>query len=162
VWGRRIRLQVVAGSARNRVFLAGDTSLVLHVREPSPAEVERTLDGWDRSQLTNAIPGLIGRWAPIIGVEVHAWGIRKMSTRWGSCNPEAHRVSLNLELARERPEYLEYVVIHEMVHIREPRHDRRFELLMDRFLPDWRTRRRELNHGPRPHARRVSEEPAGV
>ena len=161
VWGRPYRLVVVEGAASNRVSLAEDTSLILHTRfDADPGDRERALDVWYRMQLEGAIPGLIDCWSPTIGVPVHAWRIRKMSTRWGSCDPAARWICVNLGLAQERPEHLEYVVVHEMVHFLEPSHDRRFERLMDGFMPDWRIRRRALNQAAH-RARGHEDAPAG-
>ena len=83
-----------------------------------------------------------------MGVSVADWGVRRMRSRWGSCNIRARRIWLNLELARRRPEYLEYVVVHEMVHLLERGHNRRFYAFMDMFLPNWRAIRAALNSTP--------------
>lgn len=90
------------------------------------------------------IPPLIERWQKLIGVQVKEWRLRKMKTRWGSCNPQARRICLNSELAKMPLECLEYVIVHEMVHLLERRHNAHFYRLMDRYLPDWRERRSRL------------------
>ena len=103
------------------------------------------------AELKRVIPGLIEKWSPIVGVEVMDWGVKRMKTRWGSCNPTAQRIWLNLELAKKRPECLEYVVVHEMVHIVERLHDEGFKDLMDTVMPQWQTYRGELNRAPLAH-----------
>jgi predicted metal-dependent hydrolase len=84
-------------------------------------------------------------------VEAAGWGIKKMKTRWGSCNTASRRIWLNLELAKKPPECLEYLVVHELVHLLVRHHDERFNALMDRHLPRWRQARRTLNAAPLAH-----------
>ena len=145
VWGRPVPLRLVSGPSR--VWLEPkDGHLV--VRSPAGSDHwdrRRMVDRWLRRQVVAAIPELEARWAPSLEVDVTTWTVRRMSTRWGSCNPETGRVTLNLELAAEPPELLEYIVVHEMAHLREAGHGRRFQRLMDQHLPDWRQRRRRLN-----------------
>ncbi len=100
-----------------------------------------------RRQLRRAIPPLLAQWAPRVGVRIPDFTIRRMTTRWGSCNAAARRVTFNLELARREPELLEYVVVHELAHLIEQSHDARFYAVMDRALPEWRLLRRALNDG---------------
>jgi hypothetical protein len=86
-----------------------------------------------------------------MGVQVADWGIKKMKTKWGSCNKDARRIWLNLELAKKSVHCLEYIVVHEMVHLLERHHNDRFRALMDQFIPRWRSRREELNGAPLRH-----------
>jgi predicted metal-dependent hydrolase len=109
---------------------------------------EQLLNDWYRRRLKELMPDLIIKWQPIIGVQVADWGIKKMKTRWGSCNTRDHRVWLNLELAKKAPRCLEYVLVHELVHLRESHHNDRFKALMDLFMPQWRQYREELNQAP--------------
>lgn len=97
------------------------------------------------------IPALITKWEPEIGVSVNEWHIKKMKTRWGTCNSEVRRIWLNLELAKKPASCLEYILVHEMVHFLERHHNDRFRDLMDRFLPQWRLYRDELNQSPLAH-----------
>jgi predicted metal-dependent hydrolase len=97
------------------------------------------------------IPALIAKWEPKIGVEVAEWGIRKMKTRWRTCNIKARRVWLNLELAKKPASCLEYILVHEMVHLLERHHTERFREWMDKFMPQWRLYRDELNRAPLAH-----------
>lgn len=147
--GQRYPLQVIEAQAPPKVVLNGNATLELYAR-PGADAVRRAaiLDGWYRSQLQALLPDFIARWQPVIGVNVAAWSVRKMKTRWGSCNTRARRIWLNLALARKPLQCLEYVVVHEMVHLLEPNHNARFKALMDRFLPHWRKHRAELNRAP--------------
>jgi predicted metal-dependent hydrolase len=97
------------------------------------------------------LPELIARWEPMIGVEIAEYGIKKMKTRWGSCNLAARRIWVNLELAKKPPSCLEYILVHEMVHVLERHHNDRFREYMDRFMPQWRLRREELGRAPLSH-----------
>ncbi|MEI8094604.1 MAG: YgjP-like metallopeptidase domain-containing protein [Spirochaetales bacterium] len=98
-----------------------------------------------RAQLKAAIPLLLATWEPRLGVKTAAWGVKRMRTRWGSCNPAAKRIWLALALATKPPECLEYVVVHELVHLLEPSHNARFKALMTQHLPDWSVRKAKLN-----------------
>ena len=97
------------------------------------------------------IPRLLDKWQTKVGAQVTAWGVKKMKTKWGSCNVDSRRVWLNLELAKKPPRCLEYIVVHELVHLLERHHNERFTALMDGLLPGWRMRRRELNASPLAH-----------
>lgn len=120
--------------------------IVLHLRPGSDRNKrQQLLFDFYRRHLLATIPLLIARWEERLNVAVSSWGIRRMRSRWGSCNVAARRLSFNLELARTTPLCLEYVVIHEMVHLLERSHGPRFIALMDCFCPDWRERRVQLN-----------------
>jgi predicted metal-dependent hydrolase len=99
---------------------------------------------WRRAQLGKRIAELVAKWQPILNVTVAEWRVRRMRTRWGTCNISARRIWLNVALAQFPVECLEYVVVHEMVHLLERGHNRRFYALLDEFLPDWRTARASL------------------
>ncbi len=94
---------------------------------------------WDQQAFYACVPDLIAHWQVIMEVQVAAWGIKAMKTRWGSCNPRAKRIWLNRHLIDKPKACLEYVLVHEMVHLLEASHNRRFYALMDHFLPEWRT-----------------------
>ena len=150
--GRRYRLDVIESDGPPAVRLVSNRTLALHVR-PGDARNARdaVLQRWHRQRLQRRLPELLSRWEPRVGVPVAEARIRRMKTRWGSCNPDARRIWLNLELARKPPACLEYVVVHEMAHLIERRHTDRFRALMDRLLPQWRRRRDELNRAPLAH-----------
>ncbi|MCB0260763.1 MAG: DUF45 domain-containing protein [Calditrichaeota bacterium] len=126
--------------------------MVLQVRPQTDiAKRREILDSWYREQLKAALPSLISKWEPKLGVRVERFHVQRMKTRWGSCNPPKRSIRLNTELARKPRECLEYLVVHEMMHLLEPTHNERFIALMDRFLPNWRHLRDVLNRLPVRH-----------
>lgn len=151
VWGQRLRLTVMERPGRPSVSVDGGR-LCLGV--PAGTELqgrERVLQEWYRTELRARAGELVERWAPMVGRPVPYWNVKKMKTLWGSCNPQAGRVWFNLELAKKPPRCLEYVVVHELAHLIERRHDERFKALMNHLLPEWRSRRDELNQQPLGH-----------
>lgn len=148
VWGVRRRLRVVERPGPAHVELAPG-QLLLYVAEGVDSATRlKLLRDWQRRQLRVAIPALIEKWESAIGRTVPRWSIQRMKTRWGSCSRETGHIRFNLELAKKHPRCLEYVVVHEMTHLLERGHGERFARLMDGFLPDWRSRRDELNDAP--------------
>ena len=147
VGGRAYRLRVTERPGAPGVGLDGET-LELRVR-PGSDRARRTavLEGWYRERLRGQVMELVAAWEPRMGLSVGEIGIRRMTTRWGSCNVRAGRIWLSLELAKRSAACVEYVVVHEMVHLLERRHDARFYGFMDGFLPGWRRLREELNRG---------------
>jgi len=150
--GRRYRMNVVELDATPSVELANNTTMELRVRPGTDrAGREAVLQRWYRHRLREQLPALLAKWEPAVGVEVADLRIRKMKTRWGTCNVEARRIWLNLELAKKPLSCLEYILIHEMVHLLERHHDERFRDLMDRLMPSWRATRLQLNQLPISH-----------
>lgn len=149
--GRRYLLEVVEVKAPPSVRL-DHRKLVLSVRPGSDRDKrEAVLYAWYRAQLKAQIPPLIAKWGPAAGVRVAEWRIKRMKTRWGSCNIEARRIWLNLELVKKPPRCLEYVLVHEMIHFWERHHNEAFHARMSRLLPQWRLYRDELNSAPLAH-----------
>ncbi|MDH3460292.1 MAG: M48 family metallopeptidase [Burkholderiaceae bacterium] len=150
--GQRYRLRVREQDAPARVAVRGVASIDLFVRAgTSPDQREAVLLRWHREQLKALIAPLLEQWQMIVGVQVAAWGVKKMKTKWGSCNANARRVWFNLELAKKPVQCLEYIVVHELVHLRERNHGERFTALMDACLPRWRQCREMLNKTPLGH-----------
>jgi hypothetical protein len=150
--GRRYRLRVHEQDSPPRVALRGIASLDLFVRPGTSSEQrEAVLHRWHREQLKALIPPLLEKWQPVLGVQAAAWGIKKMKTKWGSCNVDARRVWFNLELAKKPQQCLEYIVVHELVHLLERHHNERFTALMGAFMPQWRQHREMLNKSPLGH-----------
>jgi hypothetical protein len=144
--GRRYRLNVIYQEAHPRVAIRNKSTIDLFVRDGSDrAQRERVLLTWYRQQLKMLIPELISQWETIIGVNVAEWHVKYMKTKWGTCNIEAKRIWLNLELAKKSNQCLEYIVVHEMVHLLERHHNEHFIELMNKFIPEWRLHRDELN-----------------
>lgn len=109
------------------------------------------VDEWYRAELRKAVPSLIARWEPRMGVKVKRVFVQKMKTKWGSCNAASKSIRLNTELAKKPSECFEYIVVHEMTHLIVHRHDARFIGLMDRYLPNWKLVRQKLNEAPLVH-----------
>ena len=151
VWGKRYLLKIIEHNAAPEVELKHSTML-LRIRPGSDdVKMEAVLDAWYRQQLKEAVPPLIAKWEPLMGVKVERFFVQRMKTRWGSCNLGAGTIRLNSELAKKPPESLEYIVVHEMVHLLEPTHNARFIGLMDRFMPQWEFYRDILNRLPIRH-----------
>lgn len=151
VWGRRYLLKVAAHDGAPSVEIK-HRQLLLRVREPRDEEAKQVaLDDWYRMLVKQAAPDLIARWEPVIGVNVRGVLVRKMKTLWGSCSPERGTIRLNVELAKKPPDCLEYILVHELVHLLEPTHNARFVKLLDQFMPKWQFYRDELNRLPVRH-----------
>jgi hypothetical protein len=150
--GRRYRLNVIEHAGAPQVTVRNKTIITLCVPPGSGGSTrQRVMLAWYRRQLKAWIPPLIAKWEAAIGVRVAEWGVKRMKTKWGSCSREARRIWLNLELAKKPARCLEYIVVHELVHLRERGHNERFTAIMDKYLPSWRLRRAELNHAPLSH-----------
>ncbi len=148
VWGRSYRLAVVERDQTPEVRLNHEV-LELSVRPgANRAKRQPVVEAWSREQLKLAIPLLLETWQPKMGVRTEGFYVRRMNTRWGSCNIRARTIRLNTELVKKPPECLEYVVVHELAHLLERHHNARFWGLLDQFLPDWRVQRDELNRVP--------------
>lgn len=150
--GKRYRLRVHAHDAPPRVAVRGIANLDLYIRPSADAgQREAVLLRWYREQLKVLIPPLLDKWQSTLGVEVDDWGIKKMKTKWGSCNPASRRVWFNLELAKKPAPCLEYIVMHELAHLLERHHNDRFTALLDTHLPQWRQYREMLSALPLGH-----------
>jgi predicted metal-dependent hydrolase len=146
--GKRYRLKVEVHDAPPRISVDNEY-LKMSVRPGTDREGrEKVLNDWYRQHVKEQIPGLVGKWEPLMGVCVADWGVKRMKTRWGSCNTQARRIWLNSELAKKPPGCLEYVLVHEMAHLLQRGHGDGFKSLMDRFLPAWRLRHADLDSYP--------------
>lgn len=148
VWGKRYRLRVVTGGTPG-VEIADRGTLLLTV--PAGADREERaniLEKWRRRELKDAVPLLVAKWEERLDLESVEWRVRRMRTKWGTCNPEARRIWLNLQLAQTSRPCVEYVMLHEMLHFVEAGHTDRFEGLLTAAMPDWRRRRSELSRTP--------------
>jgi len=149
--GKSYLLKVVELDAPPKIRLH-HSQIELQVRPGSNKETKQeVLEAWYRQQLKQKISALISVWEKKIDVSVSSFIVRKMKTKWGSCSPHNGTIRINLELAKKPAECLEYIVVHELVHLLEPSHNNRFVLLMDRYLPKWRFYRDELNQLPVRH-----------
>jgi len=147
--GRRYRLRVVKVEGAAKVIRRNNSTIELHVRSEMSAEQrQRILQRWYRQHLRSLIPALLEKWQTILGVRASEFGIKKMKTKWGTCNIEARRIWVNLELAKKPLACLEYIIVHELAHFLERNHTERFAAIMDKHLPNWRMSRKELNSEP--------------
>lgn len=150
--GRRYLLRVTEHEAPPKVIIKTKTYIDLFVRPNTSIEQRQIiLNEWYRKQLKNQIPLLIDKWEKIIGVTVADWGVKQMKTKWGTCNIEQRRIWINLELAKKPSYCLEYIVVHEMIHLLERHHNERFLAYIDKFIPQWRIYKEELNRLPVSH-----------
>ena len=151
VWGRRCLLVVVERDEPPGIVLR-HSRLQLGLRPGTPVAARGAItEAWYREQVRLAVPDLLARWQPILGVEATGFYVRRMRTRWGSCNPTARTIRLNTDLAKKPRECLEYIVVHELVHLIEPTHNARFVALMNRYMPRWQDHRKTLNQLPVRH-----------
>jgi predicted metal-dependent hydrolase len=132
--------------------LVNNRYLDLYIKPNTPRTTRhRVINQWYRKELKQLIPTYIAKWEKKIPVKVHDFGIKQMKTRWGTCNIEAKRIWLNLELAKKPLQCLEYVIVHEMVHLLERTHNERFLAYLDKYMPEWRNHRDKLNRLPISH-----------
>lgn len=149
--GKRYLLNVIIHDEPPKIVLKHNT-LELYVRPNSTEEKrEEILDNWYREELRTIALGMITKWEKVIEVKANTFGIRKMKTKWGSCNTDTKSIWLNLELAKKPLECIEYIVVHELVHLLERSHNQVFVAYMDKFMPKWRFYREELNKLPFRH-----------
>ena len=151
VWGKRYLLQIVEKDAAPSVALRHNKMLLQARPASDEAKLRVVLEDWYRATLKQAVPPVIAKWEPLMGVQVERFFVQRMKTKWGSCSPASRSIRLNTELAKKPPECLEYIVVHEMAHLLEPTHNGRFSALMDRFMPKWQFDRAELNRLPVRH-----------
>jgi len=147
VWGRALELEIIEHSGHPKIIITGE-KMKMHIRPGcTKAKRQELLDKWYRETLKEAAPGIIKHWEKRIGVEIKKLYVRKMKSHWGSCNYERQTMRLNSELVKRSPEYLEYVIVHEMLHIIEKGHNKKFYRLLGRYLPDWKALRKKMNAG---------------
>ena len=145
-FGKRYRLEVVYKDEAPAVKLKGKNKIILQVRPKSPAIKRReVMMDWYRKELYTIVDDLIIKWQKKMGVEVKFWGIKQMKTRWGTCNHKRARVLINLELAKKPIACVEYVVVHELLHLIEKKHSDKFVALMAKYIPKWKGIKEELN-----------------
>ena len=145
IWGKKYILHVNEKSGKSLLQIE-EEKIFLFVKPGSTREQKkRILDHWYKEELTREIPGLIAKWESIIGVKSSDFRIRDMKTRWGTCNIRSKVICLSLQLAKKTPRCLEYVVVHELVHLLEASHNRVFKGYLDQFLPEWRNIKKEMN-----------------
>ena len=145
-FGTRYLLNVVETTGKQHIELRTNKYNDLYVRpESTVKKKEKIMSDWYRQSLKKIIPAYIKKWEEIMGVTVNDWGVKLMKTRWGTCNVQDKRIWINLELAKKNPQCLEYIIVHEMVHLLERHHNEKYKAYMDKFLPNWKSIKDELN-----------------
>lgn len=153
VWGKRYLLKISESNGPPSIEVKHNRML-LRVRPRTDKDSRSALVAeWYRAEMKEAVPPLLARWQPLLGVKVERLFVQQMKTKWGSCNPTARTIRLNTELAKKPKECLEYVVVHEMVHLLERTHTARFASLLDQFMPHWKQYREAINRLPVRHER---------
>lgn len=151
LWGKRYLLEITHADAAPAVSLS-PRKLLLQVRPGTDqTRCDEVLDAWYRQQVRDALPLLLAKWVPLLQVKVSRVYVQRMKTKWGSCTPGSGYIRLNTDLAKKPPECLEYILVHELVHLLEPTHSARFLALMEQHLPHWRHRKAQLNRLPVRH-----------
>ena len=149
--GKRYLVKISEIEAAPKVVLKHST-IEMQIRPGTTIKKrEAILDEWYRQRLKEIIPSIIHKWEKTLNVNVKVFGIKKMKTKWGSCNRKAGRIWLNLELSKKPMPCIEYVGVHEMVHLLVRKHGERFTAYLDKFLPMWKSNKEELNRSPLSH-----------
>ena len=145
-FGKRYRLELVYKDAVPAVFLKNKSRIILQVRpKSSVTKRHEVMTEWYRKQLYPVVEELITKWQKKIGIQSKAWGIKKMKTRWGTCNYKDAKILINLELVKKPMSCIEYVVVHELLHLIEKKHSDKFVALITKYIPKWRSIKEELN-----------------
>jgi predicted metal-dependent hydrolase len=148
LFGERYLLNIIEHDGYSKVVLNKST-IDLYVRPGTDTNCrKKIMNEWYRKEIKKIIPDLLEKWSKITGVSPSEWGVRLMKTRWGTCNIRAKRIWLNLELAKKPLICLEYIIVHELVHLLERHHNEHFYRLMEKFMPQWRSYKEELNRLP--------------
>ena len=151
--GKRYLLHITETEGSPKVILRNKTYIDLYVKEGTPANKRHEiLTEWYRAELKKQIPALIEKWTKRTNIQVNEWQVKQMKTKWGSCNREKKRIWLNLELAKKPEHCLEYIIVHEMIHLVERHHNEKFLSYIDNYLPNWKQLRTELNRFPVSHS----------
>jgi len=150
--GKRYLLRITEHDMPPRVELKTKTYIDLFIRPNSTTEQRHAvINQWYRDELKKLIDPLVAKWQNKVGVTINDWRIKQMKTKWGSCNIEKKRIWLNLELAKKPVHCLEYIIVHELIHLLERHHNDRFLTLMDKYMPQWNFFKEELNRFPVSH-----------
>jgi len=150
--GRMYRFELIEHDGKHEIKMMRSGKIKMFVKPKTTIKKkEILLNTWYREQLKKMIPELLDKWQPIVKKKANDWGVKKMKTKWGSCNVEKKRVWLNLELAKKPKACLEYILVHELIHLHERHHNEHFKTLLDKFMPNWRTHRDTLNKSPLAH-----------
>ncbi|MDR2832164.1 MAG: M48 family metallopeptidase [Streptococcaceae bacterium] len=151
--GKRYLLNIVETDKKQQVVIKNKTYLQLEVKSNATLETKaRIMNDWYRTELKKTVQPFIDKWVTQIGVQLNDWQIKQMKTKWGTCNIEDKRIWINLELAKKSVNCLEYIIVHELIHLIERHHNDRFLALMNYHLPNWKQLKKELNNQPVSHS----------
>jgi len=150
--GQRYLLNVIEHNAAPKVVLSNKSKIDLYIRpNTAPEKRESIMNEWYRAELKKLIPPIIEKYEKQTGVKINDWGVRQMKTKWGSCNIEDKRIWINLELAKKPIICLEYIILHELIHLIERHHNNKFLAYMTKYMPQWKFHKEELNRLPVSH-----------
>lgn len=144
LWGKQYFLQVEY-STKNSLILTGNKAILYVRKESTSLQRQRFINKWYREKLKEEIARILPKWEKFTGLYCESWQTKYMTTKWGSCNITSRKIWFNLQLAKKTPECLEYVILHELVHLREKTHNENFTTIMDKYMPYWRDIRCKLN-----------------
>lgn len=145
LWGRPYILEVVHGNGKKSIILSGDKMILTMKKDSTIEQREKFVKEWYRSLLKMEIESVLPVWEERTGLYCSGWQTKQMKTRWGTCNTQTKKIWLNLQLAQKSPECLEYVVLHELAHLKERGHGPAFKAILDQYMPEWRAIRKKLN-----------------
>ena len=145
VWGKQYFLQVVYSYKGNVLTLSGDKAILTVRKESSPTQRESFVNEWYRNLLKQEVAKYLPKWEKTTGLYCSSWQSKYMTTKWGTCNPTSKKIWLNLQLAKKPIECLEYVILHELAHLKVHNHGPEFTAILDQYMPYWREHKRRLN-----------------
>jgi len=145
VWGKQYFLQVNYTTGKNTLALSGDKATLAVHKGSGAKQRDNFVKEWYRGILKEEIARLLPKWEKLTGIKCAGWQTKYMTTRWGTCNVAKRKIWLNLQLAKKTPECLEYIILHELLHLVEKKHNERFAALMDQYMPYWREIKNKLN-----------------
>lgn len=144
--GKRYLLNIVKTDGKPHIQIRRKKFIDFYVNDKvGKRQREKLFNDWYRLELKKQVHDLIYKWQKTMGLKGVDWRVKRMKTKWGTCNSKAKRIWLNLELAKKPLGCLEYIIVHELVHLKENSHNERFVSLIDKFMPHWRARKEELN-----------------
>jgi len=145
-FGKKYKLEVIERDAKPNIEIKGKTTIFLEVRPKTILlKREEIMQQWYRDQLHQFLEKVIDKWEKKISIKASGWSIRRMKTRWGTCNHKKKNILFNLELAKKPENCIEYVVLHELLHLIEEKHSKKFTALLDKYMPKWESEKEELN-----------------
>ena len=145
VWGKQYFLQVEYSYKGNVLTLSGDKAILTVRKESSPTQRESFVNEWYRNLLKQEVAKYLPKWEKTTGLYCSSWQSKYMTTKWGTCNPTSKKIWLNLQLAKKPIECLEYVILHELAHLKVHNHGPEFTAILDQYMPYWREHKRRLN-----------------